>query len=184
MMLYPPRLLLLVTSPLRAMELCAFGHLLLALFGTYLLCRRLGGSRAFAAIGAIVFVCAALLPWLLIPSLSEPAAWLPLIALMVVEILSGGGWVWVPALGAAAAMPVLAGNAQIALYVAYAIAILGFAVLIEQRARRRPVAWRRVGWLVAAGALAVCTSPRLSSCRRRSGARRASARRTRSPTSR
>ena len=79
----------------------AFGHVVLALLGTYLLCRRLRCSPAAATIGAIVFATAYMLPWLLQATLLEPGAWLPLLALMVVEILSGGGWRWVVALGAA-----------------------------------------------------------------------------------
>jgi len=136
--LYPSRLLLLVLSPVAAMAVSAYAHMLLALGGTYLLCRRLGTSRAAAALAGIVFVTAVILPWLHTVSLSEPSAWLPAIALGVVAVLDGGGWGWVLFLGAAGAMPVLAGGYQPTLYTAYALAIVALARIVDGWAHGRP----------------------------------------------
>src|SRR5438094_753033 len=62
--LYPPRLLLLWLPPVTAMAWSTFGHVLLSLLGTYVLCRRLGTSGLAAAIAAIVFTTAFALPWI------------------------------------------------------------------------------------------------------------------------
>ncbi len=156
--LYPARLLLLLTSPQRAMGWSAFGHVLLATIGTYLLCRRLRADHAAAVLGAIVFATAFALPWMLSPALLEPGAWLPALALMVVEILSGGGWAWVLALAAAGAMPLLAGSGQAAVYSAYALAIVALAVVLDMRARGHTLAWRAIGRLMLAAVLAACTA--------------------------
>src|SRR5262249_27253516 len=105
--LYPPRLLLLVMSPAAAMTWCTFGHILLSLLGMYALGRRLGASTVGAAIAAIVFTTGFAMPWLHATALLEPGAWLPILALAVLEILRDGGWGWVLVLGAGTAMPPL-----------------------------------------------------------------------------
>jgi hypothetical protein len=156
--LYPARLLLLVTSPAQAIGWSLFAHLLLALLGTYALCRTLGTTPIAAAAAAVVFVTAFALPWVHAITLYEPGAWLPILAVGVVKILSGGGWGWVLFLGAAGAMPLLAGGYQMSVYVCYGLAIVMLAVLLDRRARGEALDLRALGRLAASGALAAATS--------------------------
>jgi hypothetical protein len=155
--LYPGRLLMLVASPARAMGWSVFLHVLLALVGTYALCRRLGATALASATGAIVFATAFALPALSGPTLLEPGAWHPVIALAAVSIVQGGGWPWVVALGIAGAMPALAGGYQMTLYAVYVAGCFVLAALLDRRARGEPIG--AVVWgLAVAGLLAFATA--------------------------
>ena len=156
--LYPARLLALIGSPAEAMGWSAFAHTLLALLGTYLLCRRLGAGGAAAALGAIVFATGFALPWIALASFVEPGAWLPVLALALVAILEGGGWGWVLVLGIAAGMPILAGGYQPTLYMAYGLGLLALAVVVDRRARGLPLTASAVGRLAVAAVLACATA--------------------------
>jgi len=156
--LYPPRLLALLLPPARAMGWSIFGHVLLALIGTYALCRRLETSAAAAALGAIVFTTAFVLPTIYTPSLVEPASWLPVLALAVIAVVQGGGWRWVIALGVSAAMPVLAGGYQVTLYAVYGVAFFVVATAANDPGRTRANASAIVLRLAAAGLLALATA--------------------------
>lgn len=151
--LYPARLLLLVVPPTTALQCSTFLHLLMALLGTYVLCRRLGASPFGGALAGVVFTTSVGLPWIHATTLLEPAAWLPVLALAEVAILRGGGWGWVCFLGVAGAMPVLAGGYQVALYTVYALALLALGVVLQDGA-----SVARLGRLAAAGALALATA--------------------------
>ena len=156
--LHPARLLALLTTPADAMGWSAFAHLLLALLGTYALCRRVGTRPIPAAMGAIVFATAFALPWLSATSLLESGAWLPLLALGVVAILSGSGWGWVVALGVLGAMPLLAGGYQSSVYTVYGLILVAIAIMGERWMRGLPIGRSALGKLVVAGLLAVATA--------------------------
>jgi hypothetical protein len=155
--LYPARLVLLLTSPASTMGWSAFGHVVLTIVGTYLLCRVLGARVLAATAGAIVFTTGFALPYLTQPAQLESGAWAPLVALGVVRILRGSGWGWTALLGVIGALPLLAGDMQTALYDAYAAAIVGLAVVLEERPSARTLGAACVR-LAASGALAFATA--------------------------
>jgi hypothetical protein len=155
--LYPARLLMLLTSPARAMGWSAFAHVVLTIVGTYALCRSLGARLVPSVVGAIVFATAFALPSLTTPAALESGAWTPLLAYGVVRILRGGGWKWAVLTGAAGAMPLLAGDYQVTLYGGYAIALVALAVALEERPPARALA-AAAGQLTVAGALAIATA--------------------------
>jgi hypothetical protein len=156
--LYPARLLTLVTSPPRAMGVSAFAHVLFALLATWALGRRLGATAAAAAVAAIVFATAFALPSITAPTLLEPGVWLPMVALATVAILDGGSWAWVPVLGVALAMPVLAGGYQMTVYTVYGAGLFALGILLERWTRDAPLERRVVGRLAVAGVLALATA--------------------------
>jgi hypothetical protein len=155
--LYPARLLLLVLDVPSAMRVSALAHVLLILVATYVLLRALATSRMSAAAGAVTasaILGAGNLGW---TSYLEPAAWFAVAALAVVRIAAGGSSVWVLVLGAAAGLPVLAGGYQVAVYVAYALGVLGLALLADGT-RRCVSAPRFLLLLGIAAGLAVATA--------------------------
>jgi len=156
--LYPARLLTLFMSPPHAMGWSAFAHVLLALLATWALCRRLGTSAAAAAVAAIVFATSFALPSINAPTLLEPGVWLPVAALATVAILDGGRTVWVPVLGLALAMPVLAGGYQMTAYTVYGTGIFALGVVLDRWLRGLPLALRCVQRLACAGILALATA--------------------------
>jgi hypothetical protein len=156
--LYPARLLALIMSPPRAMGCSAFVHVLLALLATWALCRRLGTTRAAAALAAIVFTTSFALPSINAPTLLEPGVWLPMAALATAAILAGGRWAWVPVLGLSLAMPVLAGGYQMTVYTAYGTGLFALAILLDRRRRGVSLARRDVWRLAVAGLLALATA--------------------------
>lgn len=67
----------------RSFGLSAFLHMLLASDGAYFLARRWNLSRAAALLGAIGFsFCGYLAAWIVLPTLSNTASWLPLLLLL------------------------------------------------------------------------------------------------------
>ena len=135
--LYPARLLLLVTDAPRAMGLATFGHLVLVLLATFLLCRTLGVGRVAAAAGAAVYAATFGRAMLFSPPFLEAGAWLPVAALALERLIVDGRWRWVVLLGVSGAMPVLAGGGQAAVYVAYGLAIFALALLRRRGHPRR-----------------------------------------------
>jgi hypothetical protein len=156
--LYPGRLLLLLVPPEVAMGWSLLGHVLLCVLGTYALCRRLGASRAGAALGAMAFGTAFALPMIYTPSQLESGAWLPLAAFALVSIVAGGGWGWVLLLGVAAGMPALAGGYSTTAYVGYGLVVVTVALVVDRRWRSRVFRPRVLGRLCVAGALAMATA--------------------------
>jgi hypothetical protein len=140
---YPPRLLTIALTlghgfPYRALEMEALAHFLVIAISTYLLARRLTGSRAGGFVAAIVFTFSAYLTGypLLQLGILEAEAWLPLTLLLLdlaSERLAQGrgrssiGW----GLGAGLLLAVswLAGSPQAALLVTYgSVAFLLFQI--------------------------------------------------------
>ena len=154
--LYPARALLLVTDSATAMQWSTIAHVLLSCLAMYALCRVLGARPAGAVAGAAVFTTASALPLLFAPTFLEAGAWLPVASLALVRVVRDErGRPWVLALGAAGAMPVLAGGHQAAVYVAYGLALLGVALLADRRRRGHLSAPAAAGRLALAGLLAL-----------------------------
>jgi hypothetical protein len=154
--LYPARLLLLAMDVPSAMKWSTIGHIVLAVVGTYALCRRVGATRAGAIAGAVVFGATFGFQNVYMPAFLEGGAWIPLAVLALVRLLDGGGWGWVAVFGVAAGMPGLAGSHQIAVYGAYGMALLAAGLLLDRGSVG--LGWPTVGRLVAAGVLALATA--------------------------
>jgi hypothetical protein len=154
--LYPARLLLLAMDVPSAMKWSTIGHIVLAVVGTYALCRRVGATRAGAIAGAVVFGATFGFQNVYMPAFLEGGAWIPLAALALVRLLEGGGWGWVAVFGVAAGMPGLAGSHQIAVYGTYGMALLAAGLLLDRGSVG--LGWPTVGRLVAAGVLALATA--------------------------
>lgn len=156
--LYPPRLLLLLLSAPTVLGLLALGHILLGVVAMDRLCRRLGASALGATVGAMVFAASVTFPRINSPPQLEPAAWMPVCGFALVALIETARWRAAIGLGLAIAMPLLAGGYQVAVYVVYALAILGLALLAD--GRWRPLLLRRAVLvrLAAAGVLAITTA--------------------------
>lgn len=129
-------------------RLTAVCHLALASCGTYWLLRELGGRRAAAVAGGLVFgLSGFLVTWLMLPTLISSAAWLPVAVAGVERAGRRGSVAWAAAGGAAVGLSALAGHPQVFYYVA---ATAGLVALI--RLGRRPAALGL--FLVVAGLLA------------------------------
>lgn len=129
--LYPGRLLLLLGLVPEVMGWSALLHLILLVLATYAFCRGLGTTPACACVGAAAFGGTFGLPAIYNVAALEPGAWLPLGALAIVHVVRSPNPAWIFGLGAAAAMPVLAGGYQYAVYVAYGYATVALALLLE-----------------------------------------------------
>jgi len=156
--LYPARLLLLVTEVPTAMKWSAVAHVTLAVVAMYALCRSLGTTRAGASAGAVVYGGTFGFPNVYLPAFLEGGAWLPVAALALVRIVSGGGWGWVLSCGVAMAMPGLAGSHQIGVYAAYGLALLMIGLLAETRGREAMPLRALAGRLAVATLVAVGTA--------------------------
>ena len=138
---YPLNLPFWVLDTAYAFGVAAFGHSLLAMFGTYFLCQRWQLSRAASVVAATAYAgCGYLAAWALLPTLFATASWLPL-CLLLYEIASDDArpkWAsW--ALTGSLACALLAGHAQIFFYIVLALGLRqpflarrgrGFVVLI------------------------------------------------------
>lgn len=108
-----------------AFGIAALEHTLLAMLGTFVLCRRWGMSRAASVVSATAYAfCGYLAAWALLPTLFATASWLP-VCLWLFEKASddkksGGATL---ALVLALWCALLAGHAQIFFYI-----LLGLAV--------------------------------------------------------
>jgi hypothetical protein len=156
--LYPARLLLLVLDVPSAMHVSTLGHILMALLGTYALCRRLSTDPVTAAAGGATFIGAVSLHHLYSPSYLEAGAWLPIGGLALVRLGEKPSWRWTFVLGMALAMPVLAGGYQMTLYVLYGLALLAVALLLDSRRRGRLAERATLLRLAVAGVLALGTA--------------------------
>ena len=77
---YPPNVVFWILDPAYAFGLSAFLHTLLVTFSTYFLAQRFKMSRAASLLSAIVFgFCGYLAAWVMLPTLANTAAWLPLL---------------------------------------------------------------------------------------------------------
>jgi len=156
--LYPARLLLLLGPTASVMGWSALGHLLLLVLGTFALCRRLGCTAVAAGVGATAFAGAFGLPAIYNVAMLEPGAWLPVGALALVHVFRGGRITWTFALGACAAMPVLAGGYQSAVYVAYGLAVVALALVLEPPGPTGTPRTIGVARVLLAGGLAVAAA--------------------------
>lgn len=155
--LYPARLLLLVQSPAHAMGTSLGAHLLFLVVTTYAFARALGTTRLAASCAAIVLGATLGANWFYLPSYLEAGAWWPTLALALVRLVGGGGWRWAVLLGAAGAMPVLAGGYQVTVYMAYALGLLAAGLFTDPRFR--PASWRPLALrLAVAGLVAAATA--------------------------
>lgn len=83
---YPLNFVFWILDPAYAFGVSAFLHTLLAACGTYFLAQNYKLSRAAALLSAVAFgFCGYLAAWILLPTLANTAAWLPL-------LLAAGGW--------------------------------------------------------------------------------------------
>ena len=159
--LYPARLLLLVQSPAHAMGTSLGAHLLFLVMTTYALARALGTTRLAASCAAIVLGATLGANWFYLPSYLEAGAWWPTLALALVRLVGGGGWRWAVLLGAAGAMPVLAGGYQVTVYMAYALGLLAAGLLADPRFRRASWGMLALRLGVAALVAAATAAPQL-----------------------
>lgn len=80
---YPLNLPFWIVDSAYAFGVSAFLHTLLAAFGTYFLAQRWQMSRAASLLAAIAFAfCGYLAAWILLPTLANTAAWLPVLLLV------------------------------------------------------------------------------------------------------
>jgi hypothetical protein len=156
--LYPPRWLVAVMDPSKAMGVLAIGHVLLGVLAMDRLCRRLGADALSSAIGAIVFGASVVLPRFHNPAQLEPSAWMPVAGLALVALVDGARWSAAVGLGLAVAMPFLAGGYQLAVYVVYGVALLGLALLADRRWRPRLLRPAVLARIAAAAVLAIATA--------------------------
>ena len=146
---YPLNLPFWMFDTAYAFGLSAFLHSLLAMFGTYFLCQRWGLSRASSVLaGAAYAGCGYLAAWALLPTLFATASWLPLCLLLFEKSADdrNGRATW--GLVGALACALLAGHAQIFLYI-----VLGLALrqLFLARRGRGALVW--IGSSLGAAAL-------------------------------
>ncbi len=108
----------------------AFLHTLLAALGTYALLQFWNCSRWSSVLGAIAFAfCGYLTSWIMLPTLANTAAWLPLCIWLFERGVSQDGRLRgasaIP-LGTALACALLAGHAQVFFYILVALALRAF----------------------------------------------------------
>lgn len=137
--LYPPHilagLLKLPTAP--AMALLAWAHLFWAGLGTYILCRRLGGSQIPALLGGAGFALSPfMIGWVGLPSVVETVAWIPWALLGVYRLRTRSG---LPILAGSIAMLLLAGHLQFAAYGVIAVTIALVVQAVQERATWKPI---------------------------------------------
>jgi hypothetical protein len=143
-------------QPHVAIEMTLILHLVLAgvftyFYGRALSLRPLGASAAAIAYAFSGFVSTEAV-WFL-PSLSA-CVWLPLGLLAIERIFERRRFVWALVLGAAVAMPILAGWLQTWVYSMYAIALYASLQLLGRAWRRAPAAeLGGIALLVAGGVL-------------------------------
>ena len=153
-----------------AFGVAAFFHSILAMFGTYFLCQRWQLSRAASVLGATAYAgCGYLAAWALLPTLFATASWLPL-CLLLFEIASEDArpkWAsW--ALAASLACALLAGHAQIFLYIA--LALLLRQPFLARRGRGFVVLMGAFGAAVLLSALQLLPTLELAKYGHRAGA--------------
>ena len=147
---YPLNFVFWILDPAYAFGVSAFLHTLLATFGTYFLAQNYKMSRAASLLCAIAFgFCGYLAAWIMLPTLANTAAWLPLLL-----SASSGQWAgksapklltdhWPLTTGLACAL--LAGHPQIFYFLLLALALQTLFA---------PRKGRAIAQLVFSGALA------------------------------
>ncbi len=143
-------------------------HFVLAGLFTYLFVRALGANRAGAFVAGVVFTFSAFMVVSVdFPMIVAAVTWLPFLLWVAEKLLrlaedAAGHWKAVPwvLLGAAGlGMQILAGHAEIMVYVAIILAyyVAGRLVALGARHRRTfwPMAGRAVAWLAALGILGI-----------------------------
>jgi len=141
---YPPNWIWYGLFPLApGHNLNILGHLFLAGFGMYLLCRRLGLEPAAAGLAMVAF---ALNGFLICHvkhlDMLNSAAWVPLLLWCLETTLEREEPGWLVAAGGVFALQILAGHPQVAYYGAVtATAYFGFRMWQTTGVRRRFVVW-------------------------------------------
>ena len=156
-------------------------HTLLACLGTYALAQRWNLSRGASLLAAIVFgFCGYLSTWVMLPTLSNTASWLPLLIVLLERAVSGSGFgarwqdwkatgggsgsdhhttrqlqvaVYVITLALALCCAVLAGHAQIFFYCLVALVIR--ALTLHQRSKALVVLFLSATFALALSALQI-----------------------------
>ena len=140
-----------ILDPAYVFGVSAFLHTLLASFGTYFLAQKWKMSRAASLLSAIGFAfCGYLAAWIMLPTLANTAAWLPLLLLVAdrsssEEKRSRSRFRASCILSCLLACALLAGHPQIFFFLL--LALLLHALFLPQRGRA-------IGQLVFAGAFA------------------------------
>lgn len=121
---YPPNLLFVIFSPVRAFGLSAALHLFLAGVFTFLLARALGMGRFGATVSGIVFEFSAfMVVWMELPTFINVATWLPLALYLILISMDRSGPIHSIFAGLALGVAILAGHFQVASYVIEAAAL-------------------------------------------------------------
>lgn len=165
--LYPLRLLLLGLDVATFMACSTAFHVALTMLGTYAFCRTRAVRPGSAAIGAVVAAIAVALPRIYGPPYVDASAWLFPTCALLVQVARDPRWRWMGLAGVTAALPILAGGYQVAVYVAYGVVLVAVALLLDARGDgvtgRGAVLMRFVvAGLVAAGTAAPQLLPTVS----------------------
>lgn len=121
---YPPNLLFVIFSPVRAFGLSAALHLFLAGVFTFMLARALGMGRFGATVSGIVFEFSAfMVVWMELPTFINVATWLPLALYLILISMDRSGPIHSIFAGLALGVAILAGHFQAASYVMGAAAL-------------------------------------------------------------
>lgn len=152
--LYPPNVLYLLMRTEYAIEAITVLHLALAGFFTYAYGFRITKRHDAAVVMALTFMFSG---FVLAHAAGHPfmlasAAWLPVALLAVEWIFAGALGRGAVLLGTAVAMALLAGAAQLVLYLMYALAAYAIARSV---ALVRSGSWRTLFWITGAAVVAV-----------------------------
>lgn len=162
--LYPLRLLLLGLDVATFMACSTAFHVALTMLGTYAFCRTHAVRPGSAAVGAVVAAITVALPRIYGPPYLDASAWLFPTCALLVQVARDPRWRWTALAGVTAALPILAGGYQVAVYVAYGVALVTAALLLDARGTRCGAVLVRfvVVGLVAAGTAAPQLLPTVS----------------------
>jgi hypothetical protein len=164
--LYPPNLLFAASlAPVRAMEVNAVFHLVVAGFFSWLLARRLGlgGAARLAAAAGYMFSTALRLGFYMPPFLATPA-WLPAILWSLHGLLAEKRGRWAVGLAAFLALAFLGGHTQAFVYelqLACFFGVVGLAPLVRDGGLWRVAGIAGVGALLTLGFVAPQLLPSL-----------------------
>lgn len=131
---YPPHIILgLLKVPVGlSLNLLAWGHLVWAGLGIYLLSRKLGASQWGSTFGGAAFaLCPFLLTWLPLSSVPTTVSWIPwCLAFAAGLVLGRGSWgTQLAGLAFSFAMMILAGHLQFVFYGGVAVALVSLVLL-------------------------------------------------------
>jgi hypothetical protein len=149
--------------PFAALEGEIVVHTFLAALFTYLLARKLTGSRAGALVAGLAFGFGGFITSYPAQQLAvlETAIWLPLIVLLIeLAVTPPIRWPWLAGASAAFGVALLAGHTQTALFILYATEGYLLWRLVRQRVAWRPAALALAGFpLLAVGLAAIQVLP-------------------------